>query len=244
MIEFINAQLRQGWEDNEVQPSEVADDAEWLRRLYLDLVGTIPPGSAVQKFVSDKDKAKRSKVIDALLDDAGYVRNWTTIWTNLCIGQRTPRRVSRTGMTKFFREAFARNRPWDQVVFDLVSASGHFEEDGAVNYLLAQMTMRDDGVQATAKTTRLFMGIQVQCTQCHNHPFNDWQQSQFWEFNSFFRQARRVDHRKLNPATGRRVDDYSELVFQDFSGPSVLRKAQRFDAGGLSEVLRGPRGCE
>ncbi len=224
LIEFINAQIRQGRTDNEVKASEVAVDSEWLRRVYLDLVGTIPPGDAVEKFVSDKDKVKRSRLIDTLLDDPRYVRNWTTIWTNLCIGQRTPRRVSRTGMTKFFREAFARNRPWDQVVFDLVSASGHFEQDGAVNYLLAQMTMRDDGVQATAKTTRLFMGIQVQCTQCHNHPFNDWQQNQFWEFNSFFRQVDRKDHRKLDSNTGRMVDDYSELVFQDFSGPVFYDK--------------------
>lgn len=224
IIKSINAQIRQTWEDNEISPSELADDAEWLRRVYLDIIGSIPPGEVVEKFLADKDKAKRSKVIDRLLDDPLYIRNWTAVWTNLTIGQRTPRRVSRAGMTKFFREAFGRNRPWNEVVFDLVSAEGRFDENGAVNYLLAQMTMRDDGVQATAKTTRLLMGIQVQCTQCHNHPFNDWKQSQFWQFNSFFRQARRVDHRKLDPNTGRMVDDYSELVARDFEGPVYYEK--------------------
>jgi len=217
IVDYTNTQMRQGWVDNEVKPSAVAGDTEWIRRVHLDLVGSIPPLETIEAFLKDRDPAKRTKLIDNLLDDPGYVRNWTTIWSNLLIGRQTPRRVSRTGMRKFLREAFARNRPWDKVVFDLVSAEGHFEKNGAVNYLLAQMTMRDDGVQATAKTTRLFMGIQVQCTQCHNHPFNDWKQNQFWEFNNFFRQARRVDHRRYDPKSGRMVDDFSELVFTDFN---------------------------
>ena len=178
-----------------------------------------PPVDAVEKFLDDKDPAKRTKLIDQLLDNPAYVRNWTTIWTNLMIGRIAPRRTSRMGMQKFLRGAFAQNRPWNEIVFDVVSAEGHFEKNGEVNYLLAQMTANDDAVQATAKTTRLFMGIQVQCTQCHNHPFNDWKQDQFWSFNSFFRQARRQNYRKYDPKTGRMVDDYSELTSRDFSGP-------------------------
>lgn len=224
IIEFANQQVQQGWKDSEIKPSDVAGDAEWVRRVHLDIVGHIPEGEVVQDFLADKDPAKRSKLIDGLLEEEGYVRNMTTIWTNLSIGRRTPRRVSRSGMQKFYREAFARNRPWDKVVFDLISAEGHFEENGAVNYLLAQMTMRDDMVQATAKTAKLFLGLQIQCTQCHDHPFNTWQQNRFWQFNSFFRQARRVDHRKPDPKTGRQVDDYSEVVFQDFDYPVFFEK--------------------
>ena len=224
IVKFINERIRQNWSDNEVGSSPIAEDSEWIRRVHLDIVGHIPEADVVESFLKDDDPAKRSKMIDKLLDDDAYVRNFTTVWTNLCIGRQTPRRVSRAGMQKFFREAFARNRPWDEVVYDIISAEGHFEENGAVNFLLAQMTMRDEQVQATAKTTRLFMGIQVQCTQCHNHPFNDWQQSQFWQFNSFFRQARRVDHRKPDPETGRMVDDYSEIVFQNFNYPVFYEK--------------------
>ena len=222
IINFINEQIRQVWADNEVKPSPVASDEEWLRRVYLDIVGHVPPADVVEKFLADKDKAKRSTLIDALLDDDAYVRNGTTIWTNLCIGQQTPDRVSRVGMAKFFREAFYKDRPWNEVVRDLIAAEGHFEENGAVNYLLAQMTMRDQGVQATAKTTRLFLGIQVQCTQCHNHPFNDWKQDQFWEFNAFFRQLDREDYRKYDPQSGRMVDDYSELRTDFNVSPDVF----------------------
>jgi hypothetical protein len=224
IIKFINERIRQNWTDNEVGASPVANDDEWIRRVHLDIVGHIPEADVVESFLKDDDQAKRSKLIDKLLDDDAYIRNFTTVWTNLCIGRRPIRRVSRAGMQKFFREAFARNRPWDEVVYDIISAEGHFEENGAVNFLLAQMTMPDEQVQATAKTTRLFMGIQVQCTQCHNHPFNDWQQSQFWQFNSFFRQTKRINHRKPDPETGRLVDDYSEIVFENFDYPVFYEK--------------------
>ncbi len=224
IVAYINKQIKQGWDDNEIKPSDVSEDVEWLRRVSLDLVGHIPSAESVESFLKDKDQFKRSRMVEKLLEDPGYVRNFTTIWTNLTIGRRTPRRVSRYGMSKFLREAFARNRPWNRVVYDIVSAEGHFEENGAVNYLLAQMVNNDDAVQMTAKTTRLFMGVQVQCTQCHNHPFNDWKQNQFWEFNSFFRQTRKIDHRKQDPKTGRRVDDYSEIVSKDFSGPVYYEK--------------------
>ncbi|HEY4262299.1 MAG TPA: DUF1549 and DUF1553 domain-containing protein [Schlesneria sp.] len=224
IVTEINRQIREAWKDNEVTPSPVADDYEWLRRVYLDINGHVPSLEEVEAFAADKDKAKRTKVIDKLLDDPAYVRNWTTVWTNLCIGQQTPRRVSRAGMQKFFREAFGKNRRWNDIVSDLVTAEGHYEENGAVNFLLAQMQDNDDAVQMTAKTTRLFLGMQVQCTQCHNHPFNDWKQDQFWQFNSFFRQTGKIDHRKFDSKTGRMVDDFSEIVERGFSGPVYFEK--------------------
>ncbi|MGE3316364.1 MAG: DUF1549 and DUF1553 domain-containing protein [Planctomycetaceae bacterium] len=219
-LPVIDAAIRQGWAENEVTPSAPADDYEWFRRVHLDIVGHIPRGEEVEPFVVDKDDRKRAKLVDKLLDDPAYAAHWMTVWTNLCIGRRTPERVNRDAMQKFFRESFTTNRPWNEIVVALLVAEGRFDEVGAVNYLLAQMTMNDEGVQATAKTSQLFMGMQLQCTQCHDHPFvNDWKQKQFWEINSFFRQARRINHRKLDPDTGRMVDDYSELVNEEFNGP-------------------------
>ena len=223
-VEFIDANIQQGYEDNEIRPSAVAGDDEWVRRVYLDIAGRIPTLEEVKQYLSDESPRKKTALIGELLDSQDYVRNFTTIWANNCIGRRTPRRVSRKGMEKFFREAFAKNRPWDEVVVDIVTGEGHFEENGAVNYTLAQMQMADEAVQLTAMTTKMFLGMQVQCTQCHNHPFNNWQQSQFWEFNSFFRQVRKIEHRKVDPETGRRVDDFSEVVTRDFSGPVFFEK--------------------
>jgi hypothetical protein len=222
--EFIDQQIRQGWQDNEITASAAATDEEWVRRIYLDLLGRIPTMEEARKFLADESPRKRSVLTEELLEHEDYVRNFTTVWSNNCIGRGAPQRVSRTGMEKFFREAFARNRPWNEIVVDIVTASGHYEENGAVNYTLAQMQNADEGVQLTAMTARLFLGLQVQCTQCHNHPFNKWQQDQFWEYNSFFRQVGKIDHRKLDPNTGRMVDDYSEVVWQEFSGPVYYEK--------------------
>ena len=222
--EFIDQQIRQGWQDNEIEASAAASDEEWVRRIYLDLLGRIPTMEEARKFRADESPRKRSVLTEELLEHEDYVRNFTTVWSNNCIGRGAPQRVSRTGMEKFFREAFAKNRPWNEIVVDIVTASGHYEENGAVNYTLAQMQNADEGVQLTAMTARLFLGLQVQCTQCHNHPFNKWQQDQFWEYNSFFRQVGKIDHRKLDPNTGRMVDDYSEVVWQEFSGPVYYEK--------------------
>ncbi len=238
VVSFIDQQIRQGWADNDVVPSAAADDAEWFRRIHLDLVGHIPPWNEIDRFHRDKNPAKRAALVDKLIDSPGYVRNWTTIWTNLTIGRKTVRWVSRTGMERFFREAFAQNRPWNEVVHDLVAAEGRSDENGAVNYLLAQMTTNDEGVQATAKTTRLFMGIQVQCTQCHNHPFNEWKQDQFWQINSFLGRRGAVDHRKFDPASGTTGRRLRRVGPQQFFRTCFLRKTQRRNAGRLSDLLR------
>jgi hypothetical protein len=126
-------------------------------------------------------------LVDRLLDDPAYVRHWTTVWANLLIGRSESRDVSRPALEKFLRDSFARNRPWSEIVFDLVAAEGDFEENGAANFLLAHLN--NEAVPATAITARLFLGTQVQCIQCHNHPFNDWKQDQFWELNCFFQQT-------------------------------------------------------
>lgn len=235
VVQFVDQQIQQGWEDNEVVPSPVASDGEWIRRVYLDIVGHIPPAKKVQEFIDDKSPEKRSKLIDELLNDPNYVRNFTEVWTNVLIGRNTPDRTSRVGMRKFLRESFAKNRPWNEMVYDLLTAEGHFEENGAVNFVLAQLSgninSEEYHVEATANTARIFLGMQVQCTQCHNHPFNEWKQNQFWEFNAFFRQARRQDHEKYDPQSGRMVDDYSELVYRDFTGPVYFE-----NRGGLIQV--------
>lgn len=221
-VNFINEKVRQGWIENNIEPSAVAEDGEWLRRVYLDIAGHVPPVEDVDAFIADKDKSKRAKMIDKLLDDPAYVRNWTTSWTNLLIGRGNgnanmggPQR--RAALQKFLREAFAKNRPWNDVVTDLISAEGNYQENGAVNFLMAHLN--DGQIPATAITAKLFLGLQVQCTQCHNHPFNTWKQNQFWEYNSIFKQCRENVVQKYDEKTGRMVFDYAELVHQDFEGP-------------------------
>ncbi|HEY3963868.1 MAG TPA: DUF1549 domain-containing protein [Planctomycetaceae bacterium] len=233
LIGFINAQIRQGWIDNGIRPSEPADDSEWVRRVHLDIVGHIPDLETVQKFTADKDKAKRSKLIDKLLDeDAGYVRNFTTIWTNNLIGRRAPQAntgIIRNTLQKFLRESFGKNRGWNDIVTDLITAEGSNQQNGAANFLLSHMN--DGAVPATAISSKLFLGLQVQCTQCHNHPFNEWKQNAFWEFNSFFKQDRAQPIREYNEKTGRMDVVAAQLNRMDFGGPIYFERRN-----GLMEV--------
>ncbi|MEM9702662.1 MAG: DUF1549 domain-containing protein, partial [Planctomycetota bacterium] len=174
IVAEIDRLIARSWEDNGVEPSPVADDAEWLRRVWLDLGGHIPDADAVLAFERNKSESKRAELIRELLESPDYVRHFSTVWTNLSMGQGEVENTSRLGMRRFYRNAFARNVPWSETVFELITAEGHFEENGATNFLLSQMVDDDDGVQATAKATRLLLGMQVQCTQCHNHPFNEY----------------------------------------------------------------------
>ena len=188
IVGFGDGRLAAQWRECEVVPSPVASDAEWLRRIYLDIVGHIPPVGDVIAFLKDRRPEKRAEVIDRLLDDTDYVRHSTTIWSNLLVGRVERREVNRPAFEKFLRESFARNRPWNEMVGELVAAHGRNDQNGATNFLLAHLN--NDATPATAITARLFLGTQVQCTQCHNHPFNNWQQQQFHGLSAFFKSTR------------------------------------------------------
>ena len=217
VVAAINTEIRRGWETAEVQPSAVADDAEWLRRVSLDLSGRIPTVDEAESFLANTRPRKREPLIDRLLDDTAYARNFTTIWTNLLVGRRSEQRVDRGALQKFLRMSFAANRPWNQIVYDLVAAEGSSSENGATNFLIAHLN--NDALPATAVTARVFLGQQVQCNQCHNNPFTKTQQTAFWELHSFFSQTASVPRHERDPRTGKDHYAFTELVTRDAGGP-------------------------
>ncbi len=189
IIAKINAFVKQGWIDNGVTPSERADDGEFARRVTLDVVGRIPAYQRLVQFLNDSSPDKRARLVDELLDEPDYAEQFSTIWGNLLIGRANNRRTNRGVLERWIKRQFEKNARYDQFVYDLISAEGNSEQNGAVGFLAAHLN--ENAVPATAITARLFLGLQVQCTQCHNHPFNDWKQSQFWGMNAFFRGTRR-----------------------------------------------------
>ena len=221
-VKAINEQGGAGWADAGLQPSAAATDGEWCRRVYLDVVGRIPTVDELQKFVGDSAPTKRAELVTRLLGDDcvdEYARNWTDIWTTVLVGRNVENDlVNRPGLRQWLRRAFSKNMPYDQFMVELVTATGSNANkegvegfNGATNFLSGKMA--EDGAQATAKTAQVFLGLQVQCTQCHNHPFNKGKQNQFWEFNAFFRQTR-----ALRRFEGTRDVQSTELVNEDFSG--------------------------
>lgn len=217
-VALINHRIAAAWSDAEITPSERADEAAWLRRVYLDLTGRIPTADDVQSFLADRRAGKRASVVDQLLDSPDYARNLTTQWTNLLVGRVSAEQVDRPALQKFLRTSFAQNRGWDDIVSDLVAAEGRADENGAANFLIAHLN--NQAVPATAITARLFLGQQVQCTQCHKHPFGDGAQTDFWELNSFFHQTESLRVVERDPKTGQTKSSVAELVSQPAGGPT------------------------
>ena len=225
-VAFINERIAAGWADAGLEPSKPATDGEWCRRVHLDLIGRVPTLGELKAFSADTSPQKRVALVQRLLGDEyvdEYARNLTDVWTTVLIGRDTANeRVSRPGMRQWLRRAFSRNMPYDRFMEELVTATGANTNrkgvegfNGATNFLSGKLSDMgvENGVQATAKTAQIFLGLQVQCTQCHNHPFNKGKQNQFWELNAFFRQARALRRRD-----GGRDVAWTEVVDEDWAG--------------------------
>lgn len=220
IVSFIDQEIAARWQADGIKPSPRADDAEWVRRVYLDITGHIPSADEVESFLQSAELDKRRHLVDALLDHPDASRHFATVWTNLLVGRRTPSgEVSRDGLHAFLQSQFRTNRPWSETVTELVAAEGSSRENGAANFLLAHLN--NEAVPATAVTARCFLGMQVQCTQCHAHPFyKEWGQEQFWELNSFFHQTDVVRHTVTDPETNQEAFSHLELVSRDVGGPT------------------------
>ena len=227
-VQKIDEAMEQGWKDFQLSPSKVEDDGLWCRRIYLDLIGRIPTFVELQEFMKSDAKSRRSQLVERLLYDDRYTEEyasrWSTIWTNVLIGRSGGTEqntlIDREGMEKYLRDSFASNKPYNEMVYELITATGATKPgvkgfNGATNFLVMKVNA-EDGVLATSAVSRIFMGLQVQCTQCHNHPFNQWKQQKFWDFNAFFRQTRAL--RRF--VSGTNDVDHCELVDEDFAGES------------------------
>lgn len=180
----INQYVSTGWKDAEIRPSSFASDAEWGRRIYLDIIGRIPSQNEALDFLNDSRPDKRQRLAKRLLNSKEYSRYTASIWSNLLVGRSPKNESLREPLRMFLADAFAEDRAWNAVVSDLITATGTPQDNGATGFLLAHLD--NNAVPATAVTARMLLGVQLQCVQCHPHPFNKRKQEEFWEFNSFF----------------------------------------------------------
>ena len=166
-------------------PSELCDDATFVRRAYFDIIGTPPMPGAVRDFIEDQSPNKRSKMIDELLDQPGYKDYQTILWSDLLRNTRTL--IKEDGVrayTAFIRASFADNKPFDQFVRDLLTGTGsnYHNETATANYF----KVTSDPAELTTSTSQIFMGVRLECARCHNHPFDRWSQDDFYGVAAFF----------------------------------------------------------
>lgn len=158
-------------------------DSEFLRRVYLDLVGVIPTADKVEAFLQSTDPKKREKVIDELLNDPRFGSSISEAWSGLMVPRESNnRRLNHTPLQEWLAKQFNANVPLNKLVYDLVTATGTTDENGATVYFVGNPTVD----KMTDSVARMFLGVQLQCAQCHNHPFTDWKQTEYWAMAAFF----------------------------------------------------------
>lgn len=186
--ERIDQLLTQKWDHDQIQAAPISEDAEFLRRVYLDLAGVIPTVSESRQFLDDTSADKRQSLIDELLRSPRHSTHLATTWRNLILPDDfDPAQFDRAaGLQTWLREQFVTNLRYDRIVSEFLTASGNEDDGPAIFYRSLQVKPE----KLAASTAQIFLGLQIQCAQCHDHPFDSWTQEDFWGYAAFFAQLR------------------------------------------------------
>jgi hypothetical protein len=174
-----------------------ADDASFLRRLKIDLTGQVPDAEELRTYLADTSANKRSEWTERFLTSQAYAVNWGRYWRDV-LTYYTPASGNYLRWQLFDRwmvEQFERNRSWGEIVTTLVTATGINDEYAPVNFLTAQY---GNPIEIAATTSRVFLGVQLQCAQCHNAKTESWKREQFHELVAFYGRAKLIQHKDVN----------------------------------------------
>jgi hypothetical protein len=174
-----------------VNPSAVCDDTTFLRRAYLDLLGVLPTAETARAFLVDSRPEKRSLLVERLLQRSEFADFWALKWADLL--KIEERQLDKNGMAVFhawIRDSIAADKPLDQFARELIAARGSTYKNPAANWWRANR----DPITRAENTSRVFLGVQLNCAQCHNHPFDRWTQDDYYNWASLFA---RVDYKIL-----------------------------------------------
>jgi hypothetical protein len=181
---------------NKVFPSPPADDAEFLRRLSLDVRGRIPTPEVTAAFLADRDPNKRSKLIDRFLSEHEYGQHFGVIWYHAMIKPSTENQFAISPkLQDWLADRFNQNQRWDHIVRDILTASGDRDANPATVFWLAHVQNKKQLApeRVAASASHLFLGVRLECCECHNHPFDTLQRTDFWGVTAFFT-GTRLEH--------------------------------------------------
>ena len=204
----IDAILARAHANAGVTAAASCDDRTFARRVTLDLVGRVPTVGELKEFVKSRDRAA---LVDRLLGSEEFPRYWSQLWATVLVG-RVVAEADREGLRQWLDDAFSQGRPLDQIAFDLISAKGVSTLDGPVNFLIGN---HEDPV---TPISRVFLGVQIDCAQCHDHPFDRWTQDDHQSMRRF-----------LEPVEFREVSGGIEVV--DHGGEADEDELPRFLTG-------------
>lgn len=184
--ELVDAKLR----TLRIHPSPLCTDEEFLRRVTVDIAGRLPTLEEIAAFEADASPTKRNERIDALLEDPGFARLWGLKWSELLLVRTEVNRVEYKPMflySRWLTEQIASGRPLDQMVRDVLAATGSTFDTPPTNFYQIER----DQKKIAENVAQTFLGIRMQCAQCHNHPFDRWTMDDYYSFTAFFSQIAR-----------------------------------------------------
>jgi hypothetical protein len=196
-----------------IPPSGLCDDAEYVRRVYLDVIGTLPTAEEARAFLADKDPTKRAKLVDSLLQRPEYADYWTMKWSDVFRSSRKTIQIKGTHVFQaWLRKHIQDDTGFDTVVREMITSRGSTSTNPGGNYY---RIARD--AQSLAETTaQLFFGVRMQCAKCHNHPFERWTQDDYYSMAAWFARVRqKKDPRDPGTAPNQTV---AEIIFTDRGG--------------------------
>ena len=165
------------------------DDLTFLRRATIDLIGRIPTHAEILKFQKWPVAERRAKGIDSLLADPRFADRWTVFLSDIL--RIRSNATGGNSLLAYIHQALEQNRPWDQLAREMISANGTTGNAPAVGFILGEDA---DPMSLAAATAQMFLGVRMQCAQCHNHPFDVWKQKQFYELATYFGKTRRIEN--------------------------------------------------
>lgn len=202
VIARVDAILSQRLDEVKVPAAKRSDDSEFVRRVYLDLTGVIPRVADVREFLSDDDPDKRTKLIDRLLNSPRYATHLANTWRQIMVpgGLDLEQLQNVAGVQNWLRRRFAQNLRYDRIVDEFLVATGGGESGPALYYTSLDLAPE----KLAASTARIFLGLQIECAECHQHPFDHWKQEDFWGYAAFF--ARLEQQNRQGPTDVTLVD--------------------------------------
>ena len=187
----LDAALLAHWREAGITPAPAADDAVLVRRLTLDLAGRIPTPEEVASYVDDPRPDKRTRRVDALLADEEFAAHWADVYTDLLLGGATklPGGLEQ-GTHAWLEQALAADADWAEITTDLLTVSGPITSESPAGFIAVHG--RQGRVEAlTGATARVFLGVSIECAQCHDHPLDDrYSQRDFYELAAYFARTR------------------------------------------------------
>ena len=192
VAEQIDRRISAFWTAQQIQPAPLADDAEFFRRVYLDLGGKIPTTAEVRQFLADKSPNKRREIVERLLESPAYVENFTDYWREVLLQDANPETSGGVyGLETWLRRQMIDNTPYDQFAQEILSVPS-FQLGSSSGPSVFYSSRPASPEVIAAATARTFLGVRVECAQCHDHPFDDWERESFWSFAAFYASLKQI----------------------------------------------------